>query len=120
MTTKGQPSAMELETYQQRSVTIVALTGDLDGSTAPDVQTRLLPLIPDGGKMLLDMTGVPYMSSAGLRTMLLLYRHAQSVGSDIAVVGLSQELRDMMAATGFLDFFVLSDDVDAGVKALTA
>lgn len=109
---------MELVTHQRGPVTVVALTGDLDGRTAPDVQTRLLPLIPERGKMLLDMTGVPYMSSAGLRTMLLLYRHAQSVDSDIAVVGLSEELRDMMSATGFLDFFVLSDDVDAGVEAL--
>ncbi len=47
------------------SVTVVALTGDLDGSTAPQAQIEVLPLMGPGCRILLDMTGVDYMSSAG-------------------------------------------------------
>jgi anti-sigma B factor antagonist len=66
------------------------------------------------------MQEVAYMSSAGLRMMLLLYRHALGKDSRIALVGLSEEIRDTMSATGFLDFFVVSDTVDSGLALLRA
>lgn len=111
---------MQIEPRDVGDVRVVALTGDLDGKSAPAAQERLLPLIPPSGNVLLDLSGVEYMSSAGLRMMLLVYRHAQSVSSRIALVGLSEDIQDTMSATGFLDFFVLSDSVDAGVQALAA
>lgn len=109
---------MEIGSREIGDVRVVSLTGDLDGRSAPAAQEQLLPLIPPDGSVLLDLSGVDYMSSAGLRMMLLVYRHAQSVRSRIALVGLSEDIQDTMSATGFLDFFVLSDDVDAGVAAL--
>lgn len=109
---------MEIDFREVDDVRVVSLQGDLDGRTAPAAQAELLPLILPGASVLLDLSGVPYMSSAGLRMMLLVYRHAQSVDSRIALVGLSEDIRDTMSATGFLDFFVMSDSVDAGVAAL--
>jgi anti-sigma B factor antagonist len=97
---------------------IVSVNGDLDGRTAPVAQQQIVPLIPDGGRIVLDMSSVPYMSSAGLRMMLLLYRQATAKDARIALAGLSEEIRDTMDATGFLDFFVVSDDVDSAVERL--
>ena len=99
-------------------VTVVTLVGELDGKTAGATQERVLPLIPSDGRLLLDMTGVPYMSSAGLRMLLLLYRQAQGKRSRVALVGLSDEIRDTMSATGFLDYFVTAGNLNEGVVAL--
>lgn len=90
----------------------------MDGKTASQVQQEVLPLIPEGGKMLVDLTQVPYMSSAGLRTLLLIYRQAQGKGSKIALSGLSEDISDTMEATGFLDYFVVTNDVASGLEAL--
>jgi anti-sigma B factor antagonist len=98
--------------------TVVALDGELDSASAPAVQERLAALVPPDGRVVVDMTAVPYMSSAGLRTMLLLYRNAQAVGTTICLVGLSPELRQMMQATGFLGYFPVHDTVEDGLREL--
>ena len=81
-------------------------------------QERLAELVPSGGRVLVDLSAVPYMSSAGLRTMLLLYRNAQAVGTSVCLVGVSTELRQMMEATGFLGYFPVHDTVEDGLREL--
>jgi anti-sigma B factor antagonist len=68
--------------------------------------------------VLVDLSAVPYMSSAGLRTMLLLYRNAQAVGTTVCLVGVSTELQEMMEATGFLGYFPVHDTVEDGLREL--
>ncbi len=109
---------MKISSSTQNDVVLVTLEGDVDGKTAAQVQQEVLPLIPEGGKMLVDLTQVPYMSSAGLRTLLLIYRQAQGKGSKIALSGLSEDISDTMEATGFLDYFVVANDVASGLEAL--
>jgi anti-sigma B factor antagonist len=64
------------------------------------------------------MSKVSYMSSAGLRMMLLLYRQATGAQTKLAVVGLSDDLKDTMSATGFLDYFTTGETLEAGLAAL--
>lgn len=109
---------MEIQHKTQGDAVVVSLHGELDGKTAPQAQQQIVPLIPDAGKMVLDMHDVGYMSSAGLRMMLLLYRQAVSRDTKIALAGLSEDISDTMSATGFLDFFVVSDTVEAGLTRL--
>lgn len=109
---------MEISSRSADDATVVILQGELDGKTAPAAQQQIVPLIPAQGKIVLDMHQVGYMSSAGLRMMLLLYRQALAKDTKIALAGLSEEIRDTMSATGFLDFFVVSDTVDEGLSLL--
>ena len=101
-------------------ITTVRLEGTIDGKNAGATQERVLPLIPSDGKLLLDMSAVTYLSSAGLRMLLLLYRQTQAKRSRIALVGLSEEIRDTMSATGFLDYFITAPDEEEGRKALAS
>jgi anti-sigma B factor antagonist len=94
------------------------LTGDLDSRSAPVAQEQILPSLPADERILLDLTGVPFVSSAGLRTMLLIYRQAQIMNSSVALVGLSEELHDVLTATGFLAFFVVADTLSEAVQLL--
>jgi anti-sigma B factor antagonist len=107
---------INIKTIEQ--VTVVEISGELDGKTAPSAQEKIVPLIGEGGKILLDMSQVSYMSSAGLRMMLLLYRQAAGREGKIALVGLSEDIEDTMSATGFLDYFTTKDTVEAGLEAL--
>lgn len=111
---------MQVTKHNVGDVVVVAASGEIDGKTAPVAQQEIVPLIPEDGKIVLDMGGIDYMSSAGLRMLLLLYRQAQSMRSKIALVGLSESIRDTMDATGFLGFFVVADTVEAGVTLLEA
>ena len=62
------------------------------------------------------MTDVPYMSSAGLRLLLSIYRQITSERGAIALGGRRRRDQDTMAVTGFLKFFVVHDTVDGGCR----
>jgi anti-sigma B factor antagonist len=64
------------------------------------------------------MSKVPYMSSAGLRTLLSLYRQTTKEEGKLVLVGLSEELVDTMSVTGFLDFFIAKTTQEEGLAAL--
>ena len=107
---------LSVNTLQQ--VTVIEMTGDVDANTAPLVQDQVLLLAQPQAKLLLDMTKVPYMSSAGLRMLLSLYRQVVSKNGEIVLVGLVEEIKDTMSITGFLDFFTIRDTLESGLEAL--
>jgi len=109
---------MEVNLSNVNDVTVAAVVGDIDGSTAPRVQEQILAAADPDGRLALDMSGVPYMSSAGLRMLLVMYRTIGGRGGKVVLVGLSEDLQDTMEMTGFLDFFDHYDDLDAGLASL--
>ncbi len=106
---------MEIYTDFVGSVTVVALVGELDGSTAGMTQEQVLPLIEPGVRLVLDLTDLGFMSSAGARMMLLIYRQIVQNEGGVVLAGLSPEIMDMLAATGFLDYFDIAPTVDDGL-----
>ncbi len=99
-------------------INIVVLKGDIDASTASSVTEKVLPLVEPGSKILLNMTGVEYMSSAGLRTLLTIHRQITVKEGKLVLVGLVQDVKDTMDVTGFLEHFVTTTDLESGLKAL--
>lgn len=109
---------MDINVKILEQVTVVEIAGDIDGKTAPEIQGQILSLVQPGVKMILDMTQVGYMSSAGLRVLLAMYRQAKSSDGHVVLAGLSEEIEDTMSMTGFLRFFTTSETVEAGLAAL--
>lgn len=107
-----------LDTQAPTPVTLITLVGDIDGNTAPGVQADVLAAAAPDSKMILDMTGVPYMSSAGLRVLLAVYRQMTAQNSQVVLVGLAEEIRDTMEVTGFLDFFTATATLDEAYTLL--
>ncbi len=99
---------MDIQIKNQPGFLIVEISGEIDGKTAGAVQDQLLPLVNAGNCMLLDMSKVGYMSSAGLRLLLTLYRQAAVKTAKLVLVGLSDDIRETMDATGFLSHFILA------------
>jgi anti-sigma B factor antagonist len=110
---------MEIELEEVDGTTIATLFGELDGRTAPTVQDKLLSLPKPNARLLLDMSGVTYISSAGLRSLLMLYRQMAAQEGRVALVGLAENIKDIMAVTGFLEFFDTYETTSDGVAALS-
>ncbi len=111
---------MEIEIHSVAHVTVVSLTGQLDTNTSREVQSQLLPRVEPEGQMVLDLSGVDYMSSAGLRVLLSLYRHTSNQRGSLVMVGVAEEIRDTMEVTGFWDFFQVCDTLDQALARLGA
>ncbi|MDY6940489.1 MAG: anti-sigma factor antagonist [Cyanobacteriota bacterium] len=109
---------MNIQIEYLEEITLVNLSGDLDANTAPEVQEKVMPIARKSGKMLLNMVQVPYMSSAGLRVLLHLYRQTTENQGKVVLVGLVEEIQETMEVTGFLQLFETYETVDGGVDAL--
>lgn len=99
--------------------TIVAeFIGEITAQTAPEVKAKILPIAQPDSQIILDFSKVNYMSSAGLRVLLSLYRKVMANNVKLLLVGLSEELKGTLFATGFLDFFATCDTLESGVASL--
>lgn len=108
---------MDVQVKPYGDATVVEASGDVDGSTAPELQEQVLAVAQPGCRLLLDLSQVSYMSSAGLRVMLLLHRQVSGKGK-VVLVGLNEEIKSTMSATGFLKFFTTADSLDEGKASL--
>lgn len=77
----------------------------LDMSTSTQEQKNILALIEDNCHIGLDLTRCKYVSSAGLRVMLHVYKVASKQGGRVDLIGVSKDIRDVMNLTGFSKFF---------------
>jgi anti-sigma B factor antagonist len=109
---------MEISSRKVADVTVVQPAGELTAQSAGQAQEQVLRLAEPGAKIILDMSQVPFMSSAGLRMLLVLYRTISGRGDKIVLVGLSEDLRSTMALTGFLDLFHHHPTLEAGLAEL--
>lgn len=112
------PMAMQIEIQTRDNITFVTLDGDIDASTAPQVQGQVLPLAKSQSQILMEMSKVPYMSSAGLRMLLSTYRQVTAKEGKLVLVGVSEELLETMALTGFLDFIKTVETCEEGINWL--
>jgi anti-sigma B factor antagonist len=110
---------MNLETSEENGIATVRLEGSLDGKTAPEVREQLRPLLATESKLILDLTKVDYLSSAGLRLLLLLYRELSAKKGKLALLGVSEDIRTVMSHTGFLNFFTLAATEAEAVEAVS-
>ncbi|HHP7230835.1 MAG TPA: anti-sigma factor antagonist [Xenococcaceae cyanobacterium] len=109
---------IELKIKTVEIVTVVELAGDIDAATTPLIQEQVFPIVKPDSKIILDMRQVSYLSSSGLRMLLLLYRTAIAQKVSIVLVGLTEEIWDTMSVTGFLDFFTTCDTIESGLALL--
>ena len=107
-----------VEISQRAGFSLVTVAGAIDGNTAPEVQARLRPVFDGDGHVVMDLSSVGYLSSAGLRLLLLLYRDFTARRRRLVLAGIAPEIRTVMRHTGFLDFFVLADNVEQATQVL--
>jgi anti-sigma B factor antagonist len=110
---------MEISTRtEDEGYTVIEINGAIDGSSAPILREAIEQVTQDSQELLLDMQNVHFMSSAGLRVMLLLHRHLQQNDGRVVLVGMLEPIYDAMEATGFLKYFETAPDIDTGKEVL--
>lgn len=98
-------------------IEVLIIQGAIDGSTAPQLREAITEAAKPGCRLLLDMGGVHFMSSAGLRVMLLLHRQLKQGDSRVILVGMLEPIHDAMDATGFLKYFSAAPDIETAIAA---
>jgi anti-anti-sigma factor len=78
------------------------VAGNLDSATSPSLTRAVNVAMEEGARRLIfDMRDVRYVSSAGLRVILIAAKQAQSAGGGVAVFGLQANVAQVFAVSGF-------------------
>ncbi len=104
---------MNLSSSVAQGWQIIHVDGQIDSKTVPALRDYIDAELQDGLPVVLDLTLVPFMSSAGLRTLLTLHRRTQEMGVSLALVGIVSDIADTMKVTGFYDYFTIYADLSS-------
>lgn len=110
---------MDIQTRTSGAATVMALTGKLDTVTAPDFEKRIREVIGSGAVgLVLDLSGIEYISSAGLRGLLVMSKLLKEKQGEACLVGVEGNVRSVFEMSGLLTFFRAAETVEAAVTAL--
>ena len=102
-------ATFELKEYKR--VDVVTVSGRIDSSNAAQFDEMMERLIDNGrNRIVLDMAGVNYMSSAGLRTMVNALRASKKGGGDIRLANPSGRIMEVLKLAGLESIFKTFDD----------
>ena len=97
---------MTIEIKKNAAETIIEIVGRLDTITAPSLDKTINEDIGDTKELVLDMKGLEYISSAGLRVLLGAQKKMQKSGS-MKVINVCEEVMEVFEMTGFADILVI-------------
>jgi anti-sigma B factor antagonist len=91
---------------------VISLTGRIDANSAKELEQQSFGWIEGGeNKLVLDFTAVDFISSAGLRVILLIAKKLEPAGGKVKLCGLNATLRDVFEISGFSKLFVIVPSV---------
>jgi len=93
---------MEIKRTQNGGAALLSLSGRLDTVTAPNLHEELDQAYLVASRVELDFTDVAYVSSAGLRVLLLGEKTAKANGKVMVIKNISDDVREIFEITGFL------------------
>ncbi len=97
---------MKMEIKINAAHTTIQVAGRLDTITAPVLDKAINEDIGDTKNLILDMNGLEYISSAGLRVLLSAQKKMQKIGT-MKVVNVCQGVMEVFEMTGFADILVI-------------
>ena len=97
---------MTIEIKKSHQETVIEIVGRLDTITAPALDKTIQEDIGDTKNLVLDVKGMEYISSAGLRVLLGAQKKMQKIGS-MKLINVCEEVMDVFEMTGFADILVI-------------
>ena len=103
---------MEITTQEFKHCDLIKVYGRVDSATAPDFSKALEKANNDGKfKIVVDMSELEYMSSAGFRALLATQRNCKRYNrGELVLVGVPERIREALELAGFTELFKTFDD----------
>ena len=109
---------MEISERHEGKIAVLAPIGRLDNETSAEFQNKLLFALAAGGVILVDFSGVEYISSAGLRALMMAAKKAKAGSGKIAVAALTPMVKEIFAISRFALIVQVFDSIAEAAAAL--
>lgn len=106
-----------MDLRREPSGVVLRLVGRLDGNSAPEFARVLAEQIePDCRTLVLETDGLEFVSSAGLRELLVLAKRLQRLKAKAVLAGLPPHVADVLEMTGVTSFYLHAADSTEGLR----
>lgn len=96
------------------SASVLAIRGEIDVSTAPELRDRLLAVAQDGGQtVIVDLSEVTFLDSTALGVLVSGLKRFRAEGGDLRLVVTGRSVAKVLEITGLVEVFSIFDSVEA-------
>ncbi len=104
---------MEFETSQHDNAVVIHVKGRMDAVTAPEFEKECSPHVEsDVARLVIDLSELAYISSAGLRSILSTAKKMKTSGGEIRFCGLSGMVQEVFSISGFSSMFTICETLN--------
>ena len=111
---------VDTEFLSEQGVTVASVAGSIDGHTFDVLESRLQEIFKDGcHKVVLDLSGVQYISSAGVGVFIGALHEVQERNGNIVLLGPSPDVREVLEILNLNVLMQITDDLDAALACFS-
>jgi anti-anti-sigma factor len=108
---------MDLHEQRQGDVIVLGPVGRLDSLSCREFESRLLSALNESGKVVVDCAAMAYISSAGLRVLLVAAKQARAAKGQLSLAALCDNPREVFDISGFSAIFSIHPTVEAAIAS---
>ncbi len=107
---------MKIEGKKENGRIVVSVEGRMDAVSAPEFDRKCEEWIAEGAVVfIVDFSGLEYISSAGLRSLLVLGKKLTAKKGKVVIASLKDVVKEVFTISGFGSIFTIVDSVDAAL-----
>ena len=110
---------MKIEQSEKDGVTCLAIEGRLDADSAPEAEPLIKAILKEKKPgLLFDLSRMEYISSAGLRVILMAVKELRNRKGKVVLCGLTPYVREIFDVSNFSSIIPITDSVEAGLQQM--
>jgi anti-anti-sigma factor len=110
---------MEITVDKIEGHVVVSLSGRIDSTAAVEFEEKLIEIIDAGThSMIVDFSRIQFISSAGLRVLLLAAKKVKPYGGKIILSEMSKDVKEVFDISGFSSIFEIYDNTNSAIAAV--
>lgn len=111
---------LKIDESREGDVVVMNLDGRIDINTSADLDFAAEPHVQGPTRLIVDLSGVQYVSSAGLRVFLMIAKKLQKTQGKLVLCSMGPMVRDVFDIAGFSKILQIESDRPAAVARITA
>ncbi|WP_461833076.1 STAS domain-containing protein [Desulfothermus sp.] len=106
-------------TREEGEKIIIMVKGKINAVTAPEFEKQILSYITNGKiKIILEFSQVDYISSAGLRSILIITKTLMGQGGKLVLSSLKKDVKEIFEISGFTNFIPITESLEEAEKKI--
>jgi anti-anti-sigma factor len=101
---------------KENNALVIKVNGRMDAVTAPEFEKKMSLWIDEGEKcFVVDLGSLEYISSAGLRSILIIAKKLKSINGKILLAAMEESVNEVFEISGFNSIVPIHDTVQAAI-----